>query len=199
MTRNGHWTCRSRSSTGRIRACARSWSRSGPRSCATVATSRSIWPKSPYPGTCLRKSCGGSMNCDEDPLRRRPRESTARRNRHERCVWMARKMNGLPSASRLPKSSHRMAAKGIQFPWRRDGGTVSTNLDGTWGMSDQYTGKDTGRRAIAARLHPLLRSSRTVPQTGPSVTIASSDPSVLFKTALSDLPWRRQVSEGMPG
>ncbi len=59
--------------------------------------------------------------------------------------------------------------------------------------------KDTGRRAIAARLHPLLRRSRTVPQTGPSVTIAPSDPSVLFKTALSDLPWRRQVSEGLPG
>ena len=32
------------------------------------------WPKSPCPGTCFGKSCGGSMNCDEDPLRRRPRE-----------------------------------------------------------------------------------------------------------------------------
>ena len=37
------------------------------------------------------------MNCDEDPLRRRPRESTARRMRHEGCVWMARKMNEWPS------------------------------------------------------------------------------------------------------
>ncbi len=25
-----------------------------------------------------------------------------------------------------------MAAKGIQFPWRWDGGTVSTNLEGIW-------------------------------------------------------------------
>ena len=30
------------------------------------------------------------MIYDEDPLQRRPRESTARRLRHERCVWMAR-------------------------------------------------------------------------------------------------------------
>ena len=37
------------------------------------------------------------MNCDEDPLRSRPRESTARSKRQERCVWMARKMTELPS------------------------------------------------------------------------------------------------------
>ncbi len=28
-----------------------------------------------------------------------------------------------------------MAAKGIQFPWRWENGTISTNLDGVWGMS----------------------------------------------------------------
>ena len=37
------------------------------------------------------------MICDEDPLRRRPRESTARRLRHERCVWMARETTKWPS------------------------------------------------------------------------------------------------------
>ena len=37
------------------------------------------------------------MICDEDPLRRRPRESTARRKRQERCVWIARKMTEWPS------------------------------------------------------------------------------------------------------
>ena len=37
------------------------------------------------------------MICDEDPLRRRPRESTARRKRQERGVWMARKMTEWPS------------------------------------------------------------------------------------------------------
>ncbi len=30
------------------------------------------------PRNCFEKSCGGSMNCDEDPLRRRPRNFTAR-------------------------------------------------------------------------------------------------------------------------
>ncbi len=56
-------------------------------------------PKRKYdaPAMCFGKSCGGSMNCDEDPLRLRPRESTARRMRHERCVWMARKMTEWPS------------------------------------------------------------------------------------------------------
>ena len=37
------------------------------------------------------------MIYDEDPLRRRPRESTARRKRHERHVWMARNMTEWPS------------------------------------------------------------------------------------------------------
>ena len=30
-----------------------------------------------------------------------------------------------------------MAAAGMQFPWRSDGGTISLNLDVIWGMSDQ--------------------------------------------------------------
>ena len=37
------------------------------------------------------------MNCDEDPRRRRPRESTARRKRQERFAWMARKLPEWPS------------------------------------------------------------------------------------------------------
>ncbi len=34
-------------------------------------------------------------------------------------------------------AGHRMAAKGIQFPWRWDGGTISTVLNAIWGMSDE--------------------------------------------------------------
>ncbi len=30
-----------------------------------------------------------------------------------------------------------MAAKGVQFPWRWASGTISTNLDVIWGMSDK--------------------------------------------------------------
>ncbi len=33
-----------------------------------------------------------------------------------------------------------MAAKGIQFPWWRDGGTISTNLDVIWEMSNSMVG-----------------------------------------------------------
>ncbi len=32
-----------------------------------------------------------------------------------------------------------MAAEGMQFSWRWNGGTISTNLDGVWGMSGHMT------------------------------------------------------------
>ena len=75
----------------------RSWSRSAPKLSALAGMSRSNWPKSPYSGTGFGKSCGGSMNCDEDLFRHRQRGSTARRKRHERRVRMARKMTEWPS------------------------------------------------------------------------------------------------------
>ena len=76
------------------------------------------------------------MICDEDPLRCRPRESTARRKRQERCVWMARKMTEWPSKrGPITKIMPSDGCIGIQFPWRWDSGTISTNLDGIWGMS----------------------------------------------------------------
>ncbi len=34
-----------------------------------------------------------------------------------------------------PKSGHRMAAEGMPFPWRWNGGTIYTVLDVIWGMS----------------------------------------------------------------
>ena len=48
-----------------------------------------------------------------------------------RQIWA----NGLPNQSGSPKSGHRMAAVGMQFPWRWDGDTISTNLDCIWGIS----------------------------------------------------------------
>jgi hypothetical protein len=42
-----------------------------------------------------------------------------------RKIWA----NGLPDEGRSPKPGHRMAAKGIQFPWRWNGGAISTDLD----------------------------------------------------------------------
>ena len=46
---------------------------------------------------------------------------------------------------RLPKSCHRMAAMGTEFPWRWGRGTICANLDVIWGMSakrkmQQWTG-----------------------------------------------------------
>ena len=52
------------------------------------------------------------MICDEDPLRRRPRESTARRKRQERVCLDGEKNDrvAFQARGRLPKSCHRMAA-----------------------------------------------------------------------------------------
>ncbi len=70
------------------------------------------------------------MIYDEDPFRRRPENrwpgEIDRRGLSEwRKIWA----NGIPGADRLPKSCYRVAAKGIQPPWRWDCGMNSTNLD----------------------------------------------------------------------
>ena len=43
--------------------------------------------------------------------------------------------NGLPDEGQSPEPGHRMAAEGMPFPWRWNGGMISTNLEGIWGMS----------------------------------------------------------------
>ncbi len=40
-----------------------------------------------------------------------------------------------PPTSRNSRDGDRMAAKGIQFPWRWNGGTILPNLDVNWGRS----------------------------------------------------------------
>ena len=45
--------------------------------------------------------------------------------------------NGLANEGRSPYSCHRMAAKGMQFPWRWNDGMISVNLDVIRGMSDE--------------------------------------------------------------
>ena len=54
--------------------------------------------------------------------------------------WRKIRPNGLPSAGRLPESCHRMAAEGMQFPWRWNGGTIFPNLDVIWGLSNKFPG-----------------------------------------------------------
>ena len=48
-----------------------------------------------------------------------------------RKIWP----NGLPDEDRSPKSGHRMAAEGMPFSWRWNGGTTTMKLDVIWGMS----------------------------------------------------------------
>ena len=51
---------------------------------------------------------------------------------------MAENLGEWPSKRRpTSKTGHRMAAKGMPFPWRRNGGTISLNLGVIWEMSVQ--------------------------------------------------------------
>ena len=49
--------------------------------------------------------------------------------------WRKTWTNGLPNEGRPPKSDHRMAAEGMQCPWRSNGGTISPKLGVIWEMS----------------------------------------------------------------
>ncbi len=51
-----------------------------------------------------------------------------------RKIWA----NGLPNEGRSPKSGHRMAAEGMQFSWRWNGGKIFLNLRVIWEMSGEY-------------------------------------------------------------
>ncbi len=43
--------------------------------------------------------------------------------------------NGVPDEGRSSESGYRMAAEGIQFPWRGNGSTIFTVLNAIWRMS----------------------------------------------------------------
>ncbi len=76
------------------------------------------------------------MIYDEDPFRRRARESTARRKRHEGCVWMARKMTEWlskrgPITKIMPSDGCKEDT--VAVPW--ESGIIFMSLDVIWGMS----------------------------------------------------------------
>ncbi len=70
--------------------------------------------------------------------------------------------NGLPSAGRLRKSGHRMAAEGMRFPWRWDGGTIfpvwmsSGECRLEWSSGESRFGRAGGDPTLVAddNLHP---------------------------------------------
>jgi hypothetical protein len=55
-----------------------------------------------------------------------------------------------------------MVAQGVQFPRRWDGGRISTNLDGVWGMSVQLFQPDRQARAVGAKSRTGLRWTKRV-------------------------------------
>ncbi len=65
--------------------------------------------------------------------------------------WREKLPNGLPNGGRSLKSGHRMAAKGMEFPWRWTSGKISANLDVIWGMSVYLT---MSRECIGLTLGP---------------------------------------------
>ena len=67
---------------------------------------------------------------------------------------MAENLGKWPSGHRkTEKSGHRMAAEGIQSPWRWYGGTISTDLDVIWGMSVE---NPVGQPVVAHELPDVL-------------------------------------------
>ena len=52
-----------------------------------------------------------------------------------RNIWT----HGLPNEGRSPKSGHWIAAEGMQFSWRWNGGTIPLNLGVIWEMSDKLS------------------------------------------------------------
>ena len=66
---------------------------------------------------------------------------------------MAENLGKWPSKpGRSPKSGYRMAAEGMQDPWRWIGGTISLNLGVIWEMS--------GKMARARPESPIVLRSR---------------------------------------
>jgi hypothetical protein len=93
----------------------------------------------------------------EDPLRRRPGKSTARRTRQKGSVWMTENMDKWPSKhGKTEKSGHRLAAAKTLFSRRWYGGMISANLEVIWEMSANticlvFFGPGTERRLFGCR------------------------------------------------
>ena len=51
--------------------------------------------------------------------------------------WWKSLPNGLPNVVSPPKSGHRRAAKGMEFPWRCNVDTIAMDLKVSWEMSDR--------------------------------------------------------------
>ena len=53
--------------------------------------------------------------------------------------WWKSLPNGLPNVVSPPKSGHRRAAKGMEFPWRCNVDTIAMDLKVSWEMSEKLS------------------------------------------------------------
>ena len=79
--------------------------------------------------------------------------------------WWKSLPNGLPNVVSPPKSGHRRAAKGMEFPWRCNVDTIAMDLKVSWEMSGLSAWPD----ATTAAHRASHRSSTT----GPAITHGS--------------------------
>ena len=69
--------------------------------------------------------------------------------------WWKSLPNGLPNVVSPPKSGHRRAAKGMEFPWRCNVDTIAMDLKVSWEMSEKLSvhGILTWRKISCHRLY----------------------------------------------
>jgi len=97
------------------------------------------------------------MICDEDPLRRRPRQSTARRKRQERCVWITTKLAEWASEhGRITKIGLSDGCGGETIPVAVGFGYYRSGFESYLGNVDSYLGSRPSKGTAIHR--PLPRS-----------------------------------------
>ena len=72
--------------------------------------------------------------------------------------WWKSLPNGLPNVVSLPKSGHRRAGKGREFPWRCNVDTIAMDLKVSWEMSVKDllgTAQEVGRFNFVPAAHEV--------------------------------------------
>ena len=106
--------------------------------------------------------------------------------------WWKSLPNGLPNVVSLPKSGHRRAGKGREFPWRCNVDTIAMDLKVSWEMSVQRTMREAPLSAKAGQVDStaMMLSTYTDKKTGtawPSVPTLAADTSLSRRTVQRDI------------
>ena len=89
--------------------------------------------------------------------------------------WWKSLPNGLPNVVSPPKSGHRRAAKGMEFPWRCNVDTIAMDLKVSWEMSVK----------TIVRLCTSIKTNARVAVTFVSYFVIRHFPSIIVRDALS--------------